>query len=39
MTKLLKEHNVFPNMINKEELLTLFRQVNSKLFNRLDVQA
>jgi len=39
LTKLLKDHNTFPNLINKDELQTLFRLVNMKLFGRLDLQA
>ena len=37
VTKLLKEHNFFPNMINKDELQTLFKLVNAKLFNNKDI--
>ena len=37
LTKLLKDHNTFPNLINKDELQTLFRLVNMKLFGRLDL--
>ena len=37
LTKLLKDHNVFPNLINKDELQTLFRLVNMKTFGRLDL--
>jgi len=39
MTKLLKDHGTFPSLINKDELATLFRLINSKLFNRSDLQA
>lgn len=39
MTKLLKDHGTFPNLINKSELQQLFRQINSKLFQRGDLQA
>ena len=38
VTKLLKDHNAFPNLINKDELSTLFRLVNAKLFNNKDIQ-
>lgn len=38
VTKLLKDHNAFPTMINKDELAALFRLVNSKLFNSKDIQ-
>ena len=37
MTKLLKDHGTFPSLINKDELATLFRLINSKLFNRSDL--
>lgn len=39
MTKLLRDHNVFPNLINKDELQAIFRLVNTKLFKRQDNQA
>ena len=39
MTKLLKDHGTFPSLITKEELATLFRLINNKLFNRSDLQA
>lgn len=39
MTKLLKDHNTFPNLISKEELQTLFRLVNTKILKKQDLQA
>lgn len=38
MTKLLRDHNTFPNLLRKDELQSLFRLVNQKLFKRLDLQ-
>lgn len=37
MTKMLKDHNTFPNLINKDELQTLFRLINTKIFNKNDL--
>ena len=34
MTKLLKDHNTFSNLISKDELQTLFKQVNVKLYKK-----
>lgn len=34
MTKLLKDHNTFSNLISKDELQTLFKQVNAKLYKK-----
>lgn len=39
MTKMLKDHNTFPNLINKDELQALFRMVNSKLFKVQELQS
>ena len=37
MTKLLKDHGVFPGLLNKEELQALFRLINTKVSNRNDL--
>ena len=37
MTKLLKDHGAFPSLLNKEELQTLFRLINTKIANRNDL--
>ena len=37
VTKLLKDHNAFPNLINKDELQTLFKLVNVKICGKLDL--
>lgn len=39
VTKMLKDHNTFPSLANKQELQHLFRLINTKLFSRSDLQA
>lgn len=36
---MLKDHGTFPMLINKAELQNLFRQINTKFFDRSDLQA
>lgn len=39
MTKLLKDHETYPQLLNKDELQQLFRLINTKVVNRNDLQA
>ena len=38
-TKLLKDHSAYPQLLNKEELLQLFRLINTKVYSSSDLQA
>ena len=39
ITRMLKDHNTYPSQITKEEIATLIRMINVKLYNKFDTSA
>ena len=39
ITKILKDHDTYPQLINKEEISVLIRMINTKLYNKFDTSA